>query len=82
MRKKCFYGQSLPMSCATCFPLPCFFPGIIVVILALVRPLDDCKPVLHNIDEHGDEHHDEGVGGDVLGDEVEEEDDVKVEEPV
>ena len=56
--------------------LPGFFPSKIIVILALVRPLDDCKPVLHNIDEHGNEHHDEGVGGDVLGDEVEEEDDL------
>ena len=26
--------------------IPCFFPGKIVVILALVRPLDDCKPVV------------------------------------
>ena len=37
------------------------------------------------VDEHGDiiiKHHDEGAGDDVLGDEVEEEDDLKVEEPV
>ena len=34
------------------------------------------------VDEHGDKHHNEGAGGYVFGDDVEEEDYLKVEEPV